>query len=110
MLVVTMVVMSSGVPGLLTKNTLSPPSLSSSSAPAEIDRASTSVGLCLPSGTIVRKPSAFDNGRSFPTLAVKKCVYSGSLTVLALTGSWTDASSAVISSSGLWYWSVADRW
>jgi hypothetical protein len=72
-LVAITAVMLSGVPGLLMKYTLSPSSLvdSSASAPAESDCASTSVGLCLPSGTILRNPSTFDKLRSFATRAVK---------------------------------------
>lgn len=105
-------VMLSGVPGLLMKKTLSLSSLavsSMSSAPADTDRASTSVGVCLPSGTMRRNPRVFDNVRSFATLAVKKCANSGSLLGIVCDGSCVDASSAVISSTGLWYCSVADR-
>lgn len=106
-------VMLSGVPGLLMKNTLSPSSLaesSTSSAPADTDRASTSVGVCLPSGTILRNPTVLDSGRSFATLAVKKWANSGSLLGTVCGCSCADASSAVISRSGLWYCSVAERW
>jgi hypothetical protein len=113
-LVAITAVMLSGVPGLLIKKTLSPSSLtdsSISSAPADTDRASTSVGLCFPSGKILRKPCIFDNVRSLATLAVKKCAYSGSLSAFRnCRCSFIDASSAVISSSGLWCCSVADRW
>lgn len=69
-------VMLIGVPGRLTKKTLSPSSLaisSDGSAPAETDLARTSIGLWLPSENTRLNP--------FPALVVKNCAYSGSLSV-----------------------------
>lgn len=125
-LVANMAAMLRGVPGLLTKKTLSlspSPSPSSlvdspkSSAPAATDLASTSVGACFMSGKTLLKPltCATDplrlaNVRSFVTFAVKNCAYSTSLSVLAeCMCESMDGSSTVISSSAEWCCRVADR-
>lgn len=116
-----MAVMLSGVPGRLTKNTLSPSSLvesSRSSAPVVTDFASTSVGLCLSSGNILRNPPAvvddallFASVRSFAIFALKKCAYSTSLSVLAECNcSSIEGPSVVISSRAVCCCRVADRW
>jgi len=84
--------MLSGVSGLLMKKTLSPSSVvesSTSSVAAATDLASKRVGRCFSSGNILlnalgraEEPSLADI-RSLVILAVKNCVYSVSLSVLA---------------------------
>jgi hypothetical protein len=86
----------SGVPGLLTQKTLSPASLADSStpsAPAETALAMTNVGRYFSSGKMRlnrRAPALewnrFDSVRCLMVLAVKNCVYSVSLSVLADEG------------------------
>lgn len=92
-LVANVAAMLSGVSGRLTKKTLSASSLvesSISSTPATTDLASTSIGLCFSSGNILLNPFAYATEprrlasvRSLVILAVKNCVYSTSLSVLA---------------------------
>jgi hypothetical protein len=82
-------VMLIGVPGLLTKNTLSPSSLSvslGSSAPADTAFASSSVGLCFSSGNTLLKlfmfaadPLLLDSDFSLATFALKNWEYSTSV-------------------------------